>query len=69
MYLSQRSLLDYMRRDRAFLRGLSTTETRRRYRAVMGFAAITGMSRAAMRTSILRARYEHDIWAKEEIYG
>jgi hypothetical protein len=69
MWLSQRTLLDYMRTDRAFLRGLSTTELRRRYRAVMGHPAYVGMARAQMRTDILRAHYAKDIIAQEQVHG
>ena len=69
MWFSQRDLLDYMRADRAFLRGLSSTELRRRYRAVMGHPAYVGMARAQMRTDILLAHYEDKIIDGWRIYG
>lgn len=69
MWFSQRDLLEYMQADRAFLRGLSTTELRRRYRAAIGHPAHVGMARAHMRMEMLLARYKNEILDEWRIHG
>ena len=69
MHISQRDLLDCLRRDREFLCSLSTTETRRRYRAAVGQPAYVGMGRGGMRTEILKRRYGSLIIDEWRIHG